>query len=99
MALLAVECNVTASSAAKAELSGEAGDIEIETSSAANVDALSLIARNVEADASSGSSIKITCSKSIDAEASSGGSVKYAAKGSLTSEENNVSSGGSVKKL
>lgn len=99
LALLAVECSVSASSAANACLSGEAGNIEIETSSAAKVDALGLNARNAEVDASSGSTIRITCSKSIAAEASSGGSVKYAAKGSLTSEENNVSSGGSVKKL
>lgn len=99
LALLAVECSVTASSAANADLSGEAGDIEIGTSSAAKVDALALNARNAVADASSGSSIKITCSKSIDARASSGGSVKYAAKGELQPEERHSSSGGSIKKL
>lgn len=99
LALLAVECSVSASSAADATLSGEAGHIEIETTSAAKVSALALNARNVEADASSGSSIKISCSKSIDAEASSGGSVRYDAKGSLATEERHTSSGGSVKKL
>lgn len=99
LALLAVECSVSASSAANANFSGEAGDIVIETTSAAKVDALGLNARNAEVDASSGSTIKITCSKTIDAEASSGGSVKYAAKGALSSEEKHTSSGGSVEKI
>ena len=99
MALLAVECSVSASSAANATLSGEAGDIEIKTTSAAKVNAIALNARNAEVDASSGSSIRITCSKTIDAEASSGGSVRYDAKGSLVSEERHASSGGSIRKL
>lgn len=99
VALLAVKCDVTATSAASATLSGEAGDIEITVSSAAKVDAMDLNARNAEAEASSGGSIKVTCMKSIDASASSGGSVKYAAKGDLDSELKHTSSGGSVKKL
>lgn len=99
VALLAVKCDVTATSAASATLSGEAGDIEITVSSAAKVDAMDLNARNAEAEASSGGSIKITCMKSIDASASSGGSVKYAAKGDLDPELRHTSSGGSVKKL
>lgn len=99
VALLAVKCDVTATSAASATLSGEAGDIEITVSSAAKVDAMDLNARNAEAEASSGGSIKVTCMKSIDASASSGGSVKYAAKGDLDPELRHTSSGGSVKKL
>ena len=90
---------VTATSAASATLSGEAGDIEITVSSAAKVDAMDLNARNADVSASSGGSIKITCMKSIDASASSGGSVKYAAKGDLDPELRHTSSGGSVKKL
>ena len=97
VALLAVKCDVTATSAASATLS--AGDIEITVSSAAKVDAMDLNARNAEAEASSGGSIKVTCMKSIDASASSGGSVKYAAKGDLDPELRHTSSGGSVKKL
>ena len=99
VALLAVKCDVTATSAASATLSGEAGDIEITVSSAAKIDAMDLNARNAEAEASSGGSIKVTCMKSIDASASSGGSVKYAAKGDLDPELRHTSSGGSVKKL
>ena len=99
LALLAVKCDITASSASSATLSGEAGDIDISTSSAAKVDASDLNARNATAEASSGSSIKVTCMKSIDASASSGGSVKYTAKGDLDSELKHTSSGGSVKKL
>ena len=99
VALLAVKCDVTATSAASATLSGEAGDIEITVSSAAKVDAMDLNARNAEAEASSGGSIKVTCMKSIDASASSGGSVKYAAKSDLDPELRHTSSGGSVKKL
>ena len=99
VALLAVKCDVTASSASSATLSGEAGDIDLSASSAAKIDAMDLNARNAEAEASSGGSIKVTCMKSIDASASSGGSVKYAAKGDLDSELKHTSSGGSVKKL
>lgn len=99
VALLAVKCDVTATSAASATLSGEAGDIDLSASSAAKIDAMDLNARNAEAEASSGGSIKVTCMKSIDASASSGGSVKYAAKGDLDSELKHTSSGGSVKKL
>ena len=99
VALLAVKCDVTASSASSATISGEAGDIDLSASSAAKIDAMDLNARNAEAEASSGGSIKVTCMKSIDASASSGGSVKYAAKGDLDSELKHTSSGGSVKKL
>lgn len=99
VALLAVRCDVTASSASSATLSGEAGDIDLSASSAAKIDAMNLNARNAEAEASSGGSIKVTCMQSIDASASSGGSVKYAAKGDLDSELKHTSSGGSVKKL
>lgn len=99
LVLLAVNCTVAASSASNIELSGEAGDIEIKTSSAAKVDALELNARNVKAKASSGSTIRIACSKSIDADASSGGSIKYEAKGTLESQHRSSSSGGSIKEL
>lgn len=99
VALLAVKCDVTASSASSATISGEAGDIDLSASSAAKIDAMDLNARNAEAEASSGGSIKVTCMKSIDASASSGGSVKYAAKGDLDPELRHTSSGGSVKKL
>ena len=99
VALLAVKCDVTATSAASATLSGEAGDIEITVSSAAKVDAMDLNARNADVSASSSGSIKITCMKSIDASASSGGSVKYAAKGDLDPELRHTSSSGSVRKL
>ncbi|HPM32435.1 MAG TPA: head GIN domain-containing protein [Chryseolinea sp.] len=88
--------NVSASSAGEMELKGKTKSLSADASSAGEIDAYDLEAQNVEAEASSGASIKIFVSESIDAEASSGGSIRY--RGNPTKSDTGSSSGGSVKK-
>jgi hypothetical protein len=87
---------VSASSAGGVELQGSAKSLEADASSAGQIDAYDLEADNVEAEASSGASMKVNVRSSLDANASSGGSVRY--RGNPSKSITNSSSGGSVKK-
>jgi hypothetical protein len=96
---LALEVNqleVTSSSAADIELSGKAKTVSFEASSAGEVDAYDLEAESVNAEASSGGSVKLNVTKSLTAHASSGGGIKY--RGNPDKSVTDSSSGGSVKK-
>lgn len=68
---------IGASSGASIRVSGRAGAAELDASSGASVGASDLIAKHVEAEASSGASVSCHATDSIEAEASSGGSVNY----------------------
>ena len=86
----------SASSAGDVELKGKTNYLVADASSAGEVDADDLQADNVEAEASSGGSVKVYALKSIRARASSGGGVRY--RGNPDKQDNSSSSGGSVKK-
>lgn len=88
--------SVSASSAGDVELKGRAHSISLEASSAGEIEAYDLKAANVEAEASSAGSIKISVKESLKARASSGGSIRY--RGNPERSDTNSSSGGSVKK-
>jgi hypothetical protein len=87
---------VTASSAGQVEIQGKTRSLEAEVSSAGQIDAYDLSADKVDAEASSGGSMKISVQSSLDANASSGGSIRY--RGNPGRSTTNSSSGGSVKK-
>jgi hypothetical protein len=87
---------VSASSAGQVELQGKARTLEADASSAAQIDAYDLQAEQVDAEASSGASMKVNVQSSLSANASSGGSIRY--RGNPGKSITNSSSGGSVKK-
>lgn len=70
-------CAVKANSGAEISIKGSADECRITTSSGAECRARNLITRNTEANASSGSEIRITCTETIEATASSGGGIDY----------------------
>ena len=92
----ATSVDVSSSSAGDVELKGRAREITINASSAGEIDAYDLEADEVDAEASSGGSVKINVKESLEARASSGGSIRY--RGNPDSSNTNSSSGGSVKK-
>jgi hypothetical protein len=87
---------VSASSAGDVELKGKAESVTVEASSAGEIDAYDLDVARVEAEASSGGSVKVNVSENLNARASSGGSIRY--RGNPDRSNTNSSSGGSVKK-
>jgi hypothetical protein len=87
---------VSASSAGDIELKGKATTSSVEASSAGEIDAYDLEAKTVQAEASSGGSLKINVVENLTAHASSGGSIRY--RGNPDKSVTNSSSGGSVKK-
>lgn len=88
--------DVSCSSAGDVELKGRVNKINLDASSAGEIDAYDLEANEVDAEASSGGSVKINVIESLEAHASSGGSVRY--RGNPDTSNTNSSSGGSVKK-
>ncbi len=86
----------SASSAGDLELRGKVASAILDASSAGEVDADELEADDVEAEASSGGSIKTHAVKSIAGRASSGGSIRYS--GNPERQNNSSSSGGSVRR-
>lgn len=92
----AVDLDLDASSAASVTISGKAKNADVSSSSGSSVSGKELVADNVNAEASSGSSVEISATSSIKAEASSGGSVTVSKRGNVTSVTKDESSGGSV---
>lgn len=83
-----------ASSGSQVKLSGKALKLETSTSSGSKIDCLELLANEVEANASSGSTIRVHPILRLNAEASSGGSIKFS--GDPKEIKKDESSGGSV---
>ena len=90
------DLEANASSAGDMELKGKAKNLIAGAESAGDLDAYDLEAENVEAEAESAGSLKITVTKSLRARAESGGSVRY--RGNPDKNNTSSSSGGSVKK-
>jgi phosphotransferase system HPr-like phosphotransfer protein len=86
----------SASSAGEIELKGQVKSLLAEVSSAGEIDAYDLEAQQVEVEASSAGSAKVSVANSLQARASSGGSIRY--RGNPSKSMTNSSSGGSVKK-
>lgn len=93
---LSPELNLKASSGSTINVSGQVKHLDVDASSAANIKAYNLNAVTAEAEASSGASVKLNCSKSLEAKASSAADIRYT--GDCTVERR-ASSGGSVKKV
>jgi hypothetical protein len=87
---------IETSSAGDATLEGKVKRLEVEASSAGEIDAYELECEMVDAGASSAGSIKVNVTRQLDAHASSGGSIRY--RGSPAKTNTDSSSGGSVKK-
>jgi hypothetical protein len=87
---------VSASSAGEVELKGMSKSLIADASSAGEIDAYDIEAERVNAEASSGATVKVNVTKELDAHASSGGNVRY--RGNPAKSMTDSSSGGSVKK-
>lgn len=92
----AMSLESSSSSAADIELKGRVKRLTADASSAGEIDAYDLEAEKVEAEASSGGSIKVNVTKDLVAHASSGGGIRY--RGNPDKSITESSSGGSVKK-
>lgn len=88
--------NVSSGSAGDVELKGKVREVSAEAESAGEIDAYDLEAEVVEAEASSGGSVKVNARESLNARANSGGSVRY--RGNPDRSNTNSTSGGSVRK-
>jgi hypothetical protein len=97
VSLLADAVEVDVSSAGDVVLEGKAKSLKVEVSSAGELDAYNLESEQVDINASSAGSAKVTATRQINANASSGGVIRY--RGSPTRTNSNSSSGGSVKKV
>jgi hypothetical protein len=84
-----------ASSGSDIEISGETGNLNVNTSSSGDVNAFGLQAEICNADASSGSDIRVSVSKELIAHASSGGDIEYRGNPRV---DIHTSSGGDVDK-
>ena len=87
------------SSGSSATIRGNAENTTFRTSSASSVNAQSLVAKNGNATASSGSTIKMNVSENLNGTASSGASIRYAGNPRNISKDAKISSGGSIKPL
>ncbi|NBL64557.1 DUF2807 domain-containing protein [Flavobacterium sp. NST-5] len=85
---------VESSSGSTIEISGKALNADFDSSSGSSIDALNLVANEVKASASSGSSINVKVLKKLKADASSGASIDFF--GQPVNIEKSESSGGSV---
>jgi hypothetical protein len=92
----ATSVSAGASSGGQIDLKGKTLELNADASSGGQVNAYDLEADAVDAEASSGGSLKVNAKESIDAQASSGGNVRY--HGNPSKQMTNSSSGGSVKK-
>lgn len=88
--------DVSSSSAGDVELKGKARTLSAVVESAGEIDADELEAEEVEAQASSGGSMKVNVRESLEADASSAGSIRF--RGNPDRSITNSSSGGSVRK-
>lgn len=84
------------SSGSNLKLAGKSLKFSAESSSGSEIDAAELIANDIKAQASSGSSVETHALVSLNGKASSGGSVRY--KGTPKSVTKEETSGGSVSK-
>jgi len=91
--------DVNVSSGASVSAEGETKFLDVDASSGASFRGSDLKAEEVDAEASSGASVKVWATQSIEAGASSGGSVKYKGDPSKTNIDVGKWSGGSVNKL
>lgn len=92
----AQSAKVSSSSAGDVELRGNVRNMTADVSTAGEIDAYDLNAEQVQAEASTAGSIKVSVDNSLDAHASTGGSIRY--RGNPERSITNSSTGGSVKK-
>ncbi|HET7178510.1 MAG TPA: head GIN domain-containing protein [Chryseosolibacter sp.] len=92
----AESAEVSSSSAGDVELRGTAKNFTADVSTAGEIDAYDLEAGQVQAEASTAGTLKVSVEKSLNAQASTGGNIRY--RGNPEKSITNSSTGGSVKK-
>ncbi len=97
MDLIVDDLRCEGSSGSEMKLTGEAVDFSVSTSSGSNIDAYRLSARNCNANATSGSNIKVMVTESFEGKATSGAGIKY--KGHPRHAEKSSNSGGSINSI
>ncbi len=90
------QLNVSQNSASTIEITGKAGELNVDVSSGAIFKGYDLVVDTCEAKATSGGGIRINVNKELSAKANSGGGIYY--KGTPVIKDLSVSSGGQVKK-
>jgi len=94
--ILSETARMQASSGSEIEVQGKAINLYLKTSSGATIDAEDLLAKNVEAQASSGGKIDLSAEDKLNTKASSGGSISY--KGTPSLINNKETKSGNVRK-
>ncbi|MDR2206156.1 MAG: DUF2807 domain-containing protein, partial [Flavobacteriaceae bacterium] len=89
--------NFTADSGSSATLTGNTNKAIYHLSSAASCDAENFLAKEADANVSSGGSLKLNVSESLNSKTSSAGSVRYSGKPKNVTADNSV--GGSTKEM
>jgi hypothetical protein len=97
VSLEANRLDISTSSAGQVEVQGRSRKVTMDVSSAGQIDAYDLEAEEIEVEASSAGSAKVSVASSLEANASSGGSIRY--RGNPARSITKSSSGGSVKKI
>jgi hypothetical protein len=87
---------IQSNSGAEANITGTAGNCEVEVSSGSSLDGYGLQTDICDASTSSGANLRITVNKELSASASSGGQIHY--KGTGVIKEISTGSGGEVSK-
>ena len=92
--ILATHVESSSSSGSSIKIVGETTAHKASASSGSSLNAFKLIAKNVDAEVSSGASVRVHVTESINARASSGGRIKY--QGNPAQVSIDTSSGGGV---
>lgn len=94
--ILSETARMQASSGSEIDINGKVINLYLKASSGAKIDAEDLLAKNVEAQASSGGTIELVAEDRLSTKASSGGSISY--KGTPTLFDNHETKSGNVRK-
>jgi Putative auto-transporter adhesin, head GIN domain len=84
--------NLDCSGASRIKLNGKTSKFNFDVSGASNVDGFNLTARDVDAELSGASSVKISASKTLNVEASGASSLRYRGQPSVRSDVSGASS-------
>lgn len=94
--ILSETARMQASSGSEIDIKGKVINLYLKSSSGAKIDAEDLLAKNVEAQASSGGKIDLSAEDKLNTKASSGGSISY--KGTPSLINNKETKSGNVRK-
>lgn len=99
IALEATALDADVSSGARIDIEGTSQELNVDVSSGGSYNGKRFAVRDVDANVSSGGSIKVWATEKLEADASSGGSIKYKGDPSDVNIDSGKWSGGSIRKI